>query len=377
MNDLHSFFASKHFAELPNNIATNSLQIGKKIEVITELNGDWADADIILLGCGEQRGNNFDQAWSYAPDAIRAELYQMYDWHPTIKVADLGNLLEGASISDTKASLRMVLEEIYDAGKIAIIIGGSQDLSLQQYDIFKKKEKTINAVFIDSLIDLEDTENIDDQNYLMEMLTSHPNFVNHFTQLGFQSYFVNPNMLETLDKLRFDCIRLGKVRENLEDTEPVFRSCDLLSVDMKVLRNSDAPFLKDGSPNGLFGDELCQLLRYAGMSSNLSTLGIYGYKPEADVNNQGAKLIAQMLWYFVDGYLIRQKEASLENRTDFIEYHVSLTEFKTLFLKSRKTNRWWMQMPEGSFIPCTYQDYLAASRDEIPERWMRAQERIV
>jgi len=377
MNDLHSFFASQHFAELPNNIAAHHLQIGKKIEILTEFRGDWADADIIILGCGEQRGNSVNQAWSHAPDAIREELYKMYDWHPSIKVADLGNLLEGAHISDTRASLRMVLQEIYNAGKIAVILGGSQDLTLQQYDVFKKKEKTINAAVLDSLIDLEDTENIDDQNYLMEMLTGHPNFIRHFSHLGFQSYFVNPNMLETLDKLRFDCFRLGKIRENLEEMEPVLRHCDLLSVDMKVLRSGEAPFLKEGSPNGLFGDELCQLIRYAGMSSNLSSLGIYGYRPEDDINRQGAKLIAQMLWYFVDGFLIRKNESSLESRSEFLEFHVKLTEFETLFLKSKKTNRWWMQTPEHNFIPCTYLDYLAASRDEIPERWMREQERIV
>jgi hypothetical protein len=36
MNDLHSFFAAKHFAELSNNDATHELQIGKRILPITE-----------------------------------------------------------------------------------------------------------------------------------------------------------------------------------------------------------------------------------------------------------------------------------------------------------------------------------------------------
>lgn len=196
--------------------------------------------------------------------------------------------------------------------------------------------------------------------------------------MGFQSYYVNPRMLETMDKLRFDCFRLGRIREDLEEMEPVLRSCDLISIDLNVLRYSEAPFLTGASPNGLFGDELCQLTRYAGMSSRLSSLGIYGYHPEKDAQRQGAKLIAQMLWYFVDGYLIRKNELSLKQRDHFLEYHLTLsgTGDNMLFLKSKKTNRWWVQLPDDSFTPCSYKDYLSAGNNEIPEKWLRAQERI-
>jgi len=377
MSDLHSFFAAKHFAELPQNDARHALQIGKRIIPITEYNSDWSEADIVLVGCGEQRGTGLDAPWSHSPDAVREELYRMYDWHTSVKVADMGNIREGATPGDTRAALRTVLQEIEEAGKIAVVIGGSHDLTLQQYDVFKKLGKTINAAVVDMLIDLEETEGISDEGFLMDMLTEQPNFVRHFSHMGFQSYYVNPNMLETLDKLRFDCFRLGRVREDMEEMEPVLRQCDLLSIDMNAVRLCDAPFLERGSPNGFFGDEICQLARYAGMSSNLSSFGIYGYQSGSDNNRQGARLIAQMLWYFVDGYLIRKNEADLSNCEEFIEYNVALTGNDTLFLKSRKTNRWWMQLPEGTFTPCSYNDYLTAGNNEIPERWFREQERIV
>lgn len=377
MNDLHSFFAARHFAELPENDAQHALQIGKRILPITEYRSDWSDADIVIVGCGEQRGSDIQAPWSHSPDAVRAELYRMYDWHPSIKVADMGNILEGATPGDTRAALRTVLQEIQEAGKIAVVIGGSHDLTLQQYDVFKRADRTINAAVIDMLIDLEDTEGISDRGFLMDMLTEQPNFIRHFSHLGFQSYYVNPNMLETLDKLRFDCFRLGRIREHMEEMEPVLRNCDMLSIDMNAVRLCDAPFLQNGSPNGFFGDEICQLTRYAGMSSQLSSFGIYGYHAETDPNRQGAKLLAQMLWYFVDGYLVRKNEAALDKRDEFIEYNITLTGSNTLFLKSKKTNRWWMQLPEGSFTPCSYNDYLTAANNEIPERWFREQERIV
>jgi formiminoglutamase len=377
MNDLSMFFASKHFAEPPSNNAEHALQIGKRIMPVTEDRPDWSEADIILIGCGEQRGIAMDAGWSHAPDAVRAELYRMFDWHPSVKIADMGNLLEGATAGDTRAALRTVLSEIDAAGKTAVIIGGSHDLTLQQYDCFRKSEKTINAAVIDMLIDLEDNEGITDTGFLMDMLTGQPNFVRHFSHMGFQSYYVNPNMLETLDKLRFDCFRLGRVRENLEEMEPVLRNCDMASIDMKAVRLCDAPFLQDGSPNGFFGDEICQLARYAGMSDRMSSFGIYGYQPEHDAAFQSAKLVAQMIWYFIDGHRIRKQEADLSEREHFTDFHVSMSGHATLFLKSRKTNRWWMQLPEGNFVPCSYNDYLTAAADEIPERWFREQERVV
>lgn len=377
MNDLHSFFAHKHFSELPANDANHALQIGKRIMPVTEYRGDWTEADIVLIGCGEQRGMGINSPWSYGPDAIREELYRMYDWHKDIKVADMGNVLEGATPGDTRAALKMVLQEVEEAGKIAIVIGGSHDLTLQQYEVFKKAQKPINAAVIDMLIDLEDNEGITDTGFLMDMLTEQPNFVKHYSHIGFQSYYVNPNMLETLDKLRFDCFRLGRVRENIEEMEPVLRNCELVSIDLNAIRYADATFLKKASPNGFFGDEMCQLAKYAGMSSALKSFGIYGYNADTDNHKMGAKLIAQILWYFVDGFALRKNESPLENSENFMEFHVALEGNDTLFLKSKKTNRWWMQLPDNSFTPCSIRDYLIAADNQIPERWLREQERIV
>lgn len=376
MNDLQQFLDYNHLYLQADNEDLHDLQIGKKIQYLTE-GDDWEQADIVIVGCGERRGSLKTQNWSNAADAIRKAFYKMYQWHDKINITDMGNILEGKSINDTRAALKTILQEIHDAGKIAIVLGGSQDLTLTQYEPFKNKKQLIDLAVIDSLIDMEDTENIDDRNYLMELLTSQPNFIRHFSQIGFQSYYVNPSLLQTLDKLGFDCYRLGRVREDIADMEPVLRNCEMVSIDMNVMRYSEALFLsKDASPNGLFGDEICQLTKYAGMSQKIQSLGIYGYDAENDLNGQGAQLIAQMLWYFMDGLLVAKREADIKETKDFIEFNVTLDEFVIVFYKSLKTNRWWMQSLNGDWIPCSYQDYLIATNNEIPNRWFRAQERI-
>lgn len=376
MQDLRHFFAETHFIETRAG-QYQPLQWGANIQYPIADDFDWEDADIVIIGCGEQRGENETSRYSEAPDHIREELYKLYSWHPGIKIADAGNIRKGATIADTRAALRTVLHELEQAGKTVIVLGGSHDLTLQQYEAFKKSEKMIHASVADMLIDLDETEAVNANSFLMDMLTQQPNFVAHYNHIGFQSYYAHPRMIETLDKLRFDFFRLGKVRDHIEDMEPVLRNSNLFSFDISAVKYCDAPVNKNGSPNGFTGDEACVLTRYAGMGTHLSSMGIYGYKPEDDMNSMTARLISQMIWYFIDGFVVRKNEAALTEKDEFITFHVAFTDNDTIFLKSKRTNRWWMKLPNQSFVPCSYKDYLSASSDEIPERWLREQERLI
>ncbi|WP_276133350.1 formimidoylglutamase [Polluticoccus soli] len=377
MQDLRPFFTPGHFIETKGPGTYEPLQWGANIQCFTSDQFNWEDADIIILGCGEQRGDDPEANYSNSPDAIREQLYNLYSWHSAVKIADAGNIRQGETVDDTRAALRIVLEELQQAGKTVIVLGGSHDLTFQQYEAFKRTGKMINASVADMLIDLDETEAMTSKSFLMDMLTAQPNFVKHYSHIGFQSYYAHPRMLETLDKLRFDFFRLGKVRDHIEDMEPVLRNSELFSFDMNAIRYSDAPVNVNGSPNGFTGDEACVLTRFAGMSDKLSSLGIYGYDAANDTHNMTARLISQMIWYFIDGYLVRKTEAELHEHEEFVVFHVSFTDNDTTFLKSKRTNRWWMKLPNQAYVPCSYKDYMLASSDEIPERWLREQERLL
>jgi arginase family enzyme len=253
-------------------------------------------------------------------------------------------------------------------------LGGSHDLTLAQYHAYADQKRFIEASCVDALIDLNIDSPFRHENFLMEMLTGDPNYVRHYNHIGFQSYYVHPRMLETMDKLRFDCYRVGHVKENIDEIEPVLRSSNLLSFDISALASSFAPANRL-SPNGLYGDEACQIMRFAGMSPMISSIGVYGYNPQYDQENLTAKQISQMLWYVLDGRSRGRREAALDEKDSFNEFHMAFAEVETIFLQSKKTGRWWMQLPDKRFIACSYKDYLLASSNEIPERWLRAQER--
>ena len=54
---------------------------------------------------------------------------------------------------------------------------------------------------------------------------------------------------------------------------------------------------------------------------------------------------------------------------------MAFAEVETVFLQSKKTGRWWMQLPDERFVACSKLDYIIASNNDMPERWLRAIER--
>ncbi|MDP9040816.1 MAG: formimidoylglutamase [Bacteroidota bacterium] len=360
--------------EISNDDEYKDGQVGKLIEVYEEDFPDLLQADLVLVGCREERGARRSRTLLNGPDMIRRQFYQLYHWHSDIRLMDVGNVKSGSTLADTYAALRSVISELIGLGKTVIILGGSHDLTLAQYQSYVSRKKLIEVACVDALIDIDIDSSLKSENFLMELLTDEPNFIHHYNHIGFQSYYVHPRMLETMDKLRFDCFRVGKVKEIIDEMEPVLRNSNMLSFDICAIAHAYAPSVTL-SPNGLSGEDACAIMRFAGLSPNIDSIGIYGYIPENDSHELTARQIAQMIWYFVDGRNKGRREASLGDKEYFVEYHTAFAEVETIFLQSKKTNRWWMQLPDEKYIACSYQDYLLASSNEVPERWLRAQER--
>ena len=352
----------------------NDGQLGRRMRSYTTTFPDFDGADIIIMGIAEERGTGNGISWGDAPTLIRKNLYRLYSWHPDIQLVDIGNINSGASLNDTYAAAKAVIAELIAAGKTVIILGGSHDLTLAQYGAYVQQEQIIEASCVDAFINLTIDTPLKSENFLMEMLTGEPNFIRHYNHIGFQSYFVHPNILQTMDRLRFDCFRVGVVKNALVEMEPVIRSSNMLSIDVSAMAYAYAPANKT-TPNGLNGEEMCTLTQYAGMSEQLNTLGIYGYNAKNDTDELTAIQIAQMIWYFIDGKSKSKTEAPIKDRHQFTEYHTTVTGADTVFLQSKKTGRWWMQLPNQKFIACSAADYQLAIHSEIPERWLRAQER--
>lgn len=374
MYDLEQFLEPVDIDLIRGDEAFYDRQFGRTADIFSEQFPDIERADVVIVGMNEYRGAGFFSD-IHPADAVRMKLYKLFYWHTDIQVADIGNVKRGASLNDSYSCLKTVLKDLAEAGKGVIIIGGSHDLTLGQSRVFSDYKQYTDGAVIDAFIDLQGESMNRSENFLMEMLTGEPSYVRNYNHIGFQSYFVHPYMLETMDKLRFDCFRVGYCREQIEEMEPVMRDAGFISFDLSAIRHGDAP-AGGISPNGFTGEEACMIANFAGQSEKSGSFGIYGFLPEKDVHGTTALQIAQMIWYYIDGRNRRKSESLMEELHNFNEYHTSMSgQESVVFLQSKRTGRWWMKLSENKYIACSHRDYLQASNNDISERWLRAQER--
>ena len=164
-------------------------QIGNAINVYNfDDFPDLDDVQIVLVGCGEQRGSGMIHGHSNAANVIRKHFYGLHYWHTDIKLADVGNIKPGSLYTDSYAALKTVVHELINDGKTVVILGGSHDLTLSQYYAYADDKKIIEASCVDALIDLNISSSYRHENFLMEMLTGEPNYIRHYNHIGFQSY---------------------------------------------------------------------------------------------------------------------------------------------------------------------------------------------
>lgn len=351
---------------------------------------DLKGINIAIIGVLEDRNALSNEGCSKAPDQVRKYLYRLYEGSSSAKIADLGNIKMGNTVADTYFALSRAIKELIQKNIVPIVIGGSQDLTYANYQAYEDLGQIINIVSVDPLFDLGNNENeINSQSYLSKIILHQPNYLFNFSNIGYQTYFVDQDGIDLMKNLFFDTYRLGQVQSNMEEVEPIVRNADLISFDVSAIRQSDAPGNKNASPNGFYGEEACKIVRYAGMSDKLTSIGFYEINPENDRDGQTAHLVSQMIWYFIDGYYNRKNELPHQEKRRFVKYHVKLEEHKDelIFYKSKKSDRWWMEVPIRSqqkvkfkrhhLIPCSYQDYQTACNNELPDRWWQAYQKLM
>jgi arginase family enzyme len=346
---------------------------------------EWLPTDkIAILGVEEERGNPHNTGASLSPNQFRKYFYKLFKGVGFTDIVDLGNIKAGNTLADTYFAVSETVSNLIKKGVIPIIIGGTKDLTFANFQAYKTLEQTVNLTAIDSAFNIGDTTApINSTNYLSKVVLHQPNFLFNFSNIGYQTYFVSQNEVGLIDQLFFDTYRLGFVRSDIRENEPIIRNADFVSFDISSIRQSEAPACAAATPNGLFGDEACQLARYAGLSDKLTSIGFYEVNPTLDFHGQTSHLLAQMVWYFMDGVFNRKKDFPACNKTEYVKYTVAMESHKDdiVFYKSEKSDRWFMDVPypnaTGSkyerhlLVPCSYLDYQVACNNELPDRWVQ------
>jgi arginase family enzyme len=344
---------------------------------------------LVLLGVEEDRGAINNAGCASAPNEIRRYLYQLALPTDNTKVVDYGNILIGQIPDDTYYAVSEVVASVLSKGNALILLGGSQDLTFAAYKGYEKLRRIMNISTIDPRFDLENTDETTSRSWLRNIIMQNPNYLFFHSNVGFQTYYVGQAYIKLMDELKFDAYRLGEVQHDMKRTESLIRNADLLSVDVSAIRQSDAPGNGYPSPHGFYGEEYCQMMRFAGMSDKTNCLGIFEFNPLYDNHGQTANMLAQGIWYFIEGFYNRKHDDPKLNPQNCKHFIVQSKEqgIDIHFYKSKLSDRWWMQVPcdkeelreiysDQLMLPCTYADYEMAMQGELPAIWWRYFKRL-
>ena len=367
----------------------SSLILGKRINIYSDVSAplELDDVDIAIIGVSEYRNTHNSVGEDFSLNEVRKTLYNLFPGNLSLNISDLGDLRLGDTVSDTYLALQSIVSELLKNNIIPIIIGGSQDITYANYRSYDYLEKTVNIVNIDPNFDLGDSSKpIKNNSYLGKIILDKPHNLFNYSTLGYQTYFNSQEEIDLMQKLYFEAYRLGELSNNIQNVEPVLRDANIVTLDLKSVRSSEVSTKQKFSPNGFSGKEICAISRYAGISNKVSSFGVYEYIPSNE-DEATEMLIAQVIWYFIEGVNCRVMDSNFYNEDDFQKYTVLIDNQELVFLKSIKSSRWWVEIPflqnsnnkleEHSLLPCMHQDYIDASNGIIPERWFKAQKKNI
>lgn len=378
--DLSIYFSPVQF----DNSAFSEGDLGQSTDFFSDMDSfpNLGSFDIAVLGVKEERNAFENEGCSKGPDVIREKFYSLKSNWGQLKLTDLGNVEPGETVQDTYYAINTIVSECVKLGVVPIILGGSQDLTYANYQAYEKLEQVVNIVTIDRSLDLGDVEeDITSNGFLNKIILHQPNYLFNYSNVGYQTYFVSEEERKLMERLHFDIYRVGEVKSDVKEIEPVVRNADILSFDISAIRNSDAPGCAHSTPNGFNGEDACAITRYAGLSDKISSIGIFEYNPNFDRHQQTAFLIAEMMWYFIEGYYNRKGDVLHKKNRDLLKYIVATnTEIEELvFYKNLISERWWMDIPHPQnelskyrrhqLVPCSYSDYQKACNNEVPDKW--------
>jgi arginase family enzyme len=348
---------------------------------IKDLNG----FKVALVGVPDGR-NSLNQGSVKSPDAIRQQLFRLAKVPGRTKIIDLGNMKQGSTFNDTLAGLTDIISMLLEANVFPLIIGGSSSLVSSIDRALTLSETKYTIIAVDPRFDFSNERNIPDSySYLNKIILNHKSSFSQYINIGYQTYLNDQQVLNRLTRRQWELVRIGDVRQAIWLTEPLFRDSHVAVFDISSVRQSDAPGTALPSPNGFYGEEICLLARYAGISDNLKIFGLFEVNPELDNRSQTSGLAAQIIWFFLEGFSQKQYETPVLSDSKsgrFIKYHVRITDLEEdmIFVKSNLTERWWIMLEDENgdcvYVACSHEDYLKANRNEVPDRWVKAANRL-
>jgi len=364
---LKSFFnVNTRNTSFSKKTGNNNLNIQNAFEDEDVLNSKVVIFYVGALGISETK--NYDK--------VLQNLISLKKFSDNIVLLNLGEFIVENKVEETFNKLKLVFQYFFQYKINSVCIAQLPLVSYAMYAASEELNKDISYSFINEKIKIEPEDALQAAEPVFKILEHQPIYLKNINFIAHQNYFSDVDSTRLLEKLSFDFYRLGEIKNQLHICEPALRESDFVHFDLHSLNNCLITGVNYPSPNGLYPEEACQLMRFAGMSPNVKALSLHGFNSDNDRFELTSKLIAQLIWHYLEGFEYRNEEIPKQKNNDFIEYIVHIDKtIELIFVKSKRTDRWWMLVnvnQQQYWEPCSYNDYLIASKGEIPNRYTQS-----
>ena len=327
------------------------------------------EGSIVLLFVSDYRGAG-GEAEVHTFHQVRKYFYRLSGLDFDVPICDLGNLVSGKTVQDTHYALQEVISACLYKNAIPVIVGGSNDFSYSLFSALNFHQKNNNYVQINNVVHLaNDGNDISERNFLHRIFSSKNFSLKNFHLLGYQKHLNELDSVKLIKEVEFDIIRLAEMMGSVEAMEPFFRKSDLVTVNCDSIESFSEPFSFHPQVNGLNRREICAYMKEIGLSEKLKSVGVFNFNAEAE-NPLNHQLLAQMLWYLVEGINIQKshpKERSYET------FHVMVDNRDYTFQRDTFSGLWYYGNSDSieECIPCSSLDYENAKRGHLNPRLLK------
>ncbi|WP_419768809.1 agmatinase [Arcobacter sp.] len=250
---------------------------------------DYEESKAVLFGAPFDGTTSFKPGARFAPPAMRQDSWAIESYSPyfdsdleDLKLFDYGDL--ELPFGDKKNALRMIQEhvqEIIDANKIPIMIGGEHLVSLAPVKALSKKYDDLNIIHFDAHTDLR-------EDYLGEAL-SHATVIRRiYDQVGdgkVNQFCIRSGLKEEfewakkhthLEKFTFNT--LPSCVKRLKD-KPVYITIDLDVLDPSVMPGTGTP-----EPGGIDFHDMMNIIKELSKLNNVVGMDIVELSPKYDAS---------------------------------------------------------------------------------------------
>lgn len=284
---------------------------GLRIHQIIQPYAAQENAKVLLGFCSEEgvKRNKGRLGAKFAPDVIRKCLANLPVHFSNKNLVDLGNILVDEDLEKARLVQAEKIKSVLTVNNFPIIIGGGHETALGSFLGFIAQYPQNSLVInLDAHFDLRLPSPVSSSGtpfYEMYEYCQSNDLSFNYLVLGIQELGNTHALFQRANELKVTYVLADEMHSNftkvLADLEDKLKQYEhiYLSIDMDVFDVSFAPGVSAPSINGLFPNQVKQLIQLIKGTNQLKLVDLVEVNPNFDQDNQTSKLASNLIYELI------------------------------------------------------------------------------